>query len=95
MVPAGPVVGDKLVTDSTIHVVDKYSVGVDAVGAVTPHALTFNVVEEQDGVGIGTKYREKNIYDVVNLDWLFYLMEYNRVVVQCRWALVNTMIAYR
>lgn len=55
MVPAGPSVGDKLVTDSTVHVVDRYSSGTNALGAVRPHALTFNGVDEHDGVGIGTR----------------------------------------
>ena len=54
IVPAGPSVGDRLVTDSIVHVVERYSPGADAVGTVRPQALAFNVVDGHDGVGRGT-----------------------------------------
>lgn len=61
-VPAYPSVGDILVIDSTVHVVERNSTGSDDVGTDSEHELALRVVQLQDGVGIGTEKITKYIY---------------------------------
>jgi len=59
-VPTVPSEGDMSVTDSTVHVVERKSVGSDDVGTDSEHELALRGVEAQDEVGIGTKNFKQN-----------------------------------
>lgn len=67
IVPAGPSVGERPVTDSTVQVVERYSVGVDEVGILSPHALALRVVDTQDGVGNGTREKKAVVVSILIL----------------------------